>query len=97
MLARPSRRPLAPALSPAAWLALAGGGLLLAAGLALSTVHLLGAEQPRCYWLKPPLTSVERALLSSSFVDCIFDTCRVTVSSTSVTGWVCFARRPGRR
>jgi hypothetical protein len=52
------------------------------------------AEQPRCYWIGPPLTHFEPLLLQRGFLDCSLQQCQLTVHQTADAGWICFFARP---
>ena len=75
----------------AAALAVAALGAL--AGQAVARAVM--AEQPRCYWIGPPLTQLKPMLLKRGVLDCSLSQCQFTVRETREAGWVCFFARPG--
>ncbi len=68
------------------------------AGLAALTIRTAAravlAEQPRCYWISPPLADYQRELLNQSYLDCTYHECRATLHQSADSGWVCFFSRP---
>jgi hypothetical protein len=60
------------------------------AGLAAMTTQAASrailAEQPRCYWIGPPLADYQRELLNRDFLDCTFHECRATLHQSPDSG-----------
>jgi len=59
-----------------------------------SAAHAIRVEQPRCYWIQPPLADYQRRLLNQSLLDCTAHACRATLRHNLESGWVCFYQRP---
>ena len=73
----------------------AAAGTLGIASLAAPTVaHAHPPALPRCYWIAPPLSQYEPALLNSGPLDCRLAECRLSLRPTPQAGWVCFFARP---
>ena len=89
--ARPGR-----SLSNLGWLGLLAAAVAVAglAALTIPAARAIVVEQPRCYWIGPPLADYQRELLNQSFLDCTAHECRATLHQSLDSGWVCFYHRP---
>ncbi len=78
------------------WAAAASSALLAGLAAASLLAGLQGglAARPRCYWVGPPLTRYQPALLQRGFLDCRLSPCQLTVRQNVAAGWVCFFARP---
>ena len=89
--------PSQPKLSLYFWTGLVLCSVLLALGLAITGAILYHAQQTktlRCYWIDPPLTHTELALLNSKTYTCTVGNCRAVAQTIPGRGVVCYFPRP---